>query len=157
MAEESVPSPAWVPPRWVPPARRNNPWVVLGAALAGILTIVVLVALLPDPGPPAPFDSGPPVKAFDPLPDELAPSSPVSSFDNGTYKVGRDVKPGTYRANPSPSHGQLPCTWNTRSIADGRIEKQGEGPDGHVVELELGTLVLSSGCGTWTRTDPPLT
>lgn len=157
MPEQSVPSPAPVPPRWVPPARRNNPWVVLGAVLAGILTIVVVVALLPDPGPPAPFDSGPPVNVFDPLPDEFAPSSPVSSFDNGTYEVGRDVRPGTYRADPSPSEVQLPCSWNTRSIADGRIEKQGEGPDRHVVQLELGTLILSSGCGKWTKTDPPLT
>lgn len=149
MADPPVPPPAWVSP-WVPPARRGRPWAVLAAALVGMVVVFVEVANLPDPGPPALFDSAPPVGPFDTLPDELAPTSPVASFDNGTYVVGRDVQPGIYRAAPSST-----CFWHRRNIADRRIEKQGEGGSRQVVELRLGTSVLSSGCGTWIRTDLP--
>lgn len=140
------PSPSGAPPSWVPPTRQGRPWLALGAALVGTAVIPVLLASLPDPGPPPPPRPERTANVFDPLPDELAPSSPLASFDNGAYVVGRDVKPGAYVADPSQD-----CSWDTVSLATDLVEQHGEGTTPQVVELELGTYIRSSNCGKWIR------
>jgi hypothetical protein len=83
--------------------------------------------------------------------DGTYPSSPASSFGDGTFRVGKHLAPGTYRANGAP--GDL-CYWARLSNfshagVDGIIAN-GNSPG--VVEISASDAGFTSfGCGDWTR------
>jgi hypothetical protein len=105
-------------------------------------------SLAPLPAPvgggklPAPATSAPPVA-----------SSPATSFGEGTYVVGTDIAPGTYRTAGPASDGSGSCYWER--------EKNTSGDFGSIIANNLGrgpaTVTISrsdgafktTGCDTW--------
>ncbi len=81
-------------------------------------------------------------------PGTNAVASLSSSFSDGTYAVGTDVAPGSYRAL-----GGASCSWFRLSVAGGGrvgVTAQGSGA-GPVVTIAAGDAEFqTSGCGTWT-------
>ena len=100
---------------------------------------------------PAPSSPGPPGGA-----SSSVPSSPTV-FGDGTWHVGTQIDPGTYRTSgahglSSTTFGRTPCHWE-RDAAVGPAERAlGSdavlGPD-IVTVLPTDSLFVSQGCGTW--------
>ncbi len=71
---------------------------------------------------------------------------------NGTYLVGEDIKPGTYR-----SSGSGDCYWARLSSTDGELGSiitNSFGSGAQVVTIRSGDVAFeTSGCGEWTRSD----
>lgn len=99
-----------------------------------------------------------PLAATTPLPLAARPSptGPASSFGDGTYQVGVDIRPGTYRTVvPGDSLG---CYWarlkNATGGLDAIITNNNVNAGGHITV----TIKSSDGafqtedCGTWVRT-----
>lgn len=82
-----------------------------------------------------------------------APTSgtPKTSFGPGTYAVGIDIEPGTYKAP-----GGAKCYWARLSGFGGTFEEiiADEEPDGSVtVKIDPGDKgFVSRGCGHWSKT-----
>ncbi len=76
-------------------------------------------------------------------------AGPVTGFDDGTYVVGTDVEPGTYKATPS---GQ--CYWaRLRSTADESdiiANHLASGPTTVTISATDGAF-LTQRCGRWTK------
>lgn len=123
------------------------------AAIAFVALIVLIVALDPDSTTPepAPTQETPSVETptTEPEPVEPEPQGPVASFDDGTWKVGGDVKAGTYRAD-----GGDTCYWailkgppsgdNIENILENDV-----GSSNVVVTLSVGQYFKTSDCGEW--------
>lgn len=81
--------------------------------------------------------------------------SPVATkpgtIGNGTWVVGEDVKPGTYRS-PGATDSSFPfCSWQVKTgKAYGDMGTSGEVADPQLVTLQKGQQFETSGCGTWT-------
>lgn len=99
----------------------------------------------------------PAVPAFAPIDAAApaAPAGPVEEIGEGTWRVGPDVVPGTYRTPGPDSSGLGMCYWDRAADASGEfgaIITNGilEGPG--VVTIEAGEVFTSNGCSTWTLT-----
>lgn len=71
-------------------------------------------------------------------------------FEEGTYTVGKDIKPGTYRTVDRPVRK---CYWE-RSTGAGRIIDNRwitNAPNGATVTVQRGEGFTSEGCGNWIR------
>lgn len=79
----------------------------------------------------------------------LTATGPVTGFDDGTYVVGTDVKPGTYKATPSGE-----CYWaRLRSTADESdiiANHLAPGPTTVTISSSDGAF-LAQRCGHWTK------
>lgn len=76
-------------------------------------------------------------------------ATPGQPFGEGEFKIGYEVAPGRYQANPAPGES---CYWERLSGFHGTGEiianDLGEGPQ--VVEIEASDVGFSSTrCGTW--------
>jgi len=93
---------------------------------------------------------------------DLSPlKSPIAQFRSGTFFVGTEVAPGTWRTSAvSPGPGQL-CTWARLSgfgSGDGFERYRGDiitngGAASGAVTVTIAATdkgFTSSGCGTWT-------
>lgn len=90
-----------------------------------------------------------------PAPAAPAPAGPVEEIGEGTWRVGPDVIPGTYRTPGPDSSGLGMCYWDRAADASGEfsaIITNGvlEGPG--VVTIEEGEVFTSNGCSPWTLT-----
>lgn len=67
----------------------------------------------------------------------------------GTYTVGKDIEPGTYRTRP----GVKDCYWSRTNGGGGIIANDmvGFAPDGVTVTVYPGEGFESQRCGTWTK------
>jgi hypothetical protein len=130
---------------------------VVGAFVALIVIVGVSGGgTAPAPAPamtysaPAPVvTQAPAVVQAPPVVQAPAETGPLTTFGNGTYVVGEDVKAGKYRS-PAPQEGAISmCYFDVRNDA-GDIVDQGvanEGPSR--VTLRNGTTFKSSGCEDW--------
>jgi len=106
---------------------------------------------LPTPLPPIPPTPPPPPA---PMP---SPTVSPGTFGDGTFRVGVDIPPGTYRAT-NPSQG---CYWERLSGFSGEpgdiiANNFTDAPE--VVTIAPGDVGFSSdGCGTWTADLSPVT
>ena len=132
-----------------------NLWDAVWLCIAGIPA--------PAPPPPAP-PAAPTATPLAPSPLTAIPTQPpppppgpAASFGDGTFRVGVDIAPGTYRA-PDTSAG---CYWERLSGfggAIGDIISNGftDGPE--IVTMAPTDVGFSSdGCGFWTAELSPIT
>lgn len=152
-----------------------------GAALAGLLCsiagLVVCIAYAaafnqavddaqPDPwlGQADPsFSAAAPADASTTPPAPLYPSvepvapSPDSIPGTGTFLVGADVEPGTYRSAPADGSLMAWCYWSRLSSLDGTLDSiiANDGGDGQkIVTIAASDAAFeTSGCGTWERVE----
>jgi hypothetical protein len=118
------------------------------------------------PSSPSPLPPPPPTLAPSPSPPPPPPPAPTSTlpapaspgaFGDGTFRVGVDIHPGTYRA-ANPSQG---CYWERLSGFSGEFgdliaNNFTDAPD--VVTIAPTDAGFSSdGCGTWTPDLSPIT
>jgi len=79
----------------------------------------------------------------------LLPNAPLTSFGDGTYVVGTDIEPGTYKATPS---GQ--CYWarlsSTADESDIIANHLASGPT-TVTISNTDAAFLTNRCGAWTK------
>ncbi|GAA1399230.1 hypothetical protein GCM10009639_38660 [Kitasatospora putterlickiae] len=89
-------------------------------------------------------------------PAETAPAGPADTIDgSGTFLVGTDIRPGTYRtAGPGGRSGGM-CYWERARSADGDLDSvianenlMGQG----VVTIKKSDVVFKTqGCQSWTK------
>lgn len=83
------------------------------------------------------------------------PAGPATSFEDGTYEVGKDILPGTYAATvPADSFG---CYWERQKDLTGSFESiisNDNGKPGAHMKVTIATTdkgFKSQGCGTWSK------
>lgn len=86
----------------------------------------------------------------------VEPTTPADGIPGtGTFIVGTDVEPGTYRSSPAPGRALDWCYWSRLSGLDGTVDSiiANDGGDGpKVVEIAAGDVAFeTSGCATWER------
>ena len=85
---------------------------------------------------------------------------PATSFEDGTWLVGADIEPGTYRtpADPESNCYMARLSGLSGSPDDIIMEHQGAGHDhDHVIEIEpTDAAFQTTGCGTWERVTGPV-
>lgn len=91
----------------------------------------------------------PPPPTTTAAPTTEAPAGPQTTFGPGTWKVGTDIAPGTYKAT-----GEL-CYWARLSGFSGQLEDiiaNGNGTGGQIVVTiaESDVAFTSERCGQWT-------
>lgn len=149
-----------MPPQQPPAKRKIWPWVVGGLVLlivvagisgnstAGQASSVTAVA---PSAPSVQGGGGLSVGTRAQAPAPAAPSGPLTTFGNGTWKVGEDVVPGVYKS-AAPQADAVPlCYWDLTDD-NGRILDQGvanEGPSR--ATLKAGRTFKSQGCEAWTK------
>lgn len=71
-------------------------------------------------------------------------------FEEGTYTVGEDIKPGTYRTTPGRI---MKCYWERSTGGGDIIDNQwiNNAPNGATVTVRQGEGFTSEGCGNWIR------
>lgn len=159
-----------LPGTGLPPVKRQKakpwPWIVTSLGALIIVLVGVIVALASSGGgdedtaapaantsqtePSAVARSAPEVPAVE---KPTAPAGPKTTFENGTWRIGQDIAPGTYR-----TAGDGSCYWARLSGTSGDFEDiiangNTDGPE--VVTIEPSDVAFkSSGCGSpWTLTE----
>ena len=161
------PPQAWGPPRPPrPPKKRISSGAVISITLGSVFAVFVgcsaLVGLAgsstrnttPSYGVPnVPTRPGSPVTAAPVAP----PAAPAGTVGNGTWIVGTDLQPGTYRsAGAKPGFIEL-CTWITRAGVGGNsdiIDIGNTADRGGQQVVQIGGKVKSfesSGCESWVK------
>jgi hypothetical protein len=83
------------------------------------------------------------------------PAGPVTTFDQGTFVVGQDIKPGTYKTAGATPNWMRYCYWARLSTTDGTLNSiiandGGQGPA--TVTISPGDAAFkTSGCQTWQK------
>jgi hypothetical protein len=111
----------------------------------------------PTPAPsPSPTPSPTPAPSPSPTPSPT-PAGPATTFGDGTYVVGTDIAPGTYR-NSSSFGG---CYWERLSGFGGSFDEiiaNGLATYRQVVTIKETDVGFSSNdCGTWSQDLAPIT
>jgi hypothetical protein len=144
------------------PARRWPlwPWLVLTLAGVGITAAAALVGTMTDENPNSTGASSPvtvtvtavqiqPSTVTRTVPQPLPPG-PVDRFDDGLFKVGVDVPPGTFRTNGPDGSNVTGCYWSRIApsgdvIANGVLRAPG------TVTMSNGDRFDTTGCQPWQR------
>lgn len=107
-------APRQPPPPPIPKARRPRRWPwILG--MAGTLVVGIIIGAgssgngTPTPAA-APSSNTAPAATAPATQKPAAPSGPATSFGDGTFKVGEDIAPGSYKTN-GPRSGSPTCYW----------------------------------------------
>lgn len=129
--------------------------LVLGI-MAFVIQMVILAAMssaanqvskdlhnLPAPFPPSAGAPAQPVQ-----------SGPLTSFDDGTYVVGKEVLPGSYKTSGSTING-LPCYWGRLKDTSGNFSAiiangNPTGPTTVTISHSDGAF-QTTGCNTWQK------
>src|SRR5581483_3114553 len=142
----------------------SEPTGIVPSALPPTETPVPATAIPPLPpttAPPPPTTAPPPTPpAARPPPPATAPPPPPPSkaFGDGTFVVGSDIRPGTYRASRPSSF----CYWERLSGFGGTLdeiianEASSSGPE--LVTIAASDAGFTSrGCGGWSADLSPIT
>ena len=90
------------------------------------------------------------------VPGPLAATSPASTFSDGTYVVGVDIQPGTYRTTgPSEDAAVKMCMWSRRKDTSGEFKSViatnfAQGPTTVTIKPTDGAFE-SRGCAPWAK------
>jgi hypothetical protein len=129
---------------------------LLGLAVLAVLLVGCLAVVGTSPTA-SPASSIPPAAPFvtepaSPSVDEQAPDGSLAG--SGTYLVGSDVEPGTYRSTGAADEGGI-CYWARLKDADGDLDSiiaNDVGAGSQIVTIKATDGAFSSrGCATWTR------
>lgn len=145
--------PAYAPPPPPPPARKRTGRKVLAWTGAVLLALFVVAGVAGNrtSSSSAPASPAPPVAVDVPA---AAPPQYPATFGEGTYVVGVDIAPGTYRtAGAEPGLFEY-CAWFTKegpsSNSDVIDFGTGNAGEPQVVEIDESVGAFdSSGCETW--------
>lgn len=140
--------------RQVPMAARTSAWQT--SLTVGIATFVVGVAVglvVSKGGTSAPtaFEATPTVTVSVPATNEPAlPTGPAAAIaQNGTWLVGTDIQPGTYRSSSDPS-----CYWARLANTSGDFDAilaNGNGANQIVTIAKSDKAFQSVHCAPWTK------
>lgn len=85
--------------------------------------------------------------------EAVEPGGPASSFGDGTYEVGVDVRPGRYRNAGDTYDGAAPCVaYTTREPNDINTFVKGSTTSGPgILTVDRGLYLTVQGCQEWTR------
>lgn len=126
--------------------------ISVGAVLGGITVLLLLLMLLTMPNPKQvvgiqsdSVTSGTSSEIAD------KPKNDTPHFSNGTFIVGKDIQPGTYRTRES----SLGCYWKRLSDLNGGIDSYAASDltdyPAVVTINATDAAFSSSNCGTWTQ------
>ncbi|MGW4717686.1 hypothetical protein [Nocardia sp. NPDC004260] len=95
----------------------------------------------------------PPTPTSSVRPSPTPPPGPATAITrNGTYLVGADIQPGTWRT--TGTSGSLECFWSRLSALTGELDAiiaNGSSDGPQVVTIKPGDKAFSvQGCSTWT-------
>ena len=154
-------------PQPSPPQKPRWPWMLL----AGVFG---LFAVLSNLDPPAASPTSADAAAAQPesglnlsqkaIPDfeawqarnsAPAPTGPVTTFGEGTFEVGTDIEPGTYKTAGPASGWMKYCYWERQSATDGEFSsiianEGGEGPTTVTISPNDAAF-KTSGCEAWMK------
>jgi hypothetical protein len=87
--------------------------------------------------------------------DPPAPTGPATSFGDGTYVVGTDIVPGTYKTSGPAPGGIDICYWSRLKDTTGNFDTiiandVGKGPTTATISRSDGAF-KTSGCNTWQK------
>jgi hypothetical protein len=142
--------------RKVPPMLRTILRALAGVAVLAVLLVGIAAVVATSPMPPSPTSSTPPaaapVKPASPAVDEQAADGSLAG--SGTYLVGTDVEPGTYRTT-GPADESGVCYWARLKSTDGDLKSiiANEAATGSQI-VTIGArdrAFTSRGCAPWTR------
>jgi hypothetical protein len=147
------------------PKKGLSPLAIAAIVVACLALVCVSVAIIgaigsavdDKPKPTETLDLGAPASTPAPAstaaPATTKAAGPATQIEDGTWLVGEDVAPGTYRLAAPVSSGM--CYWgiykagtNQADIVDNGVETGGR----PTVTLKAGQEFKSSGCGTWMKT-----
>lgn len=136
-------------------------WVLIAL---GVLFVIGVIASIASPADETADSGATPSSESTPESDDAAsataepaataeptptPTADAGSFGDGTYTIGSDVQPGTYRGE-----GGTFCYWARLSGFGGEFEEiiaNGTGDYSQVVTIEEGDVGFETeGCGDWT-------
>lgn len=82
------------------------------------------------------------------------PTSPMTTFGDGTYRVGFDIVPGTYEStDPSSTCHHEKRSGDSVSSSDVNVSSNGDSETRTTVTISDGDETFTTeGCGTWTKT-----
>jgi hypothetical protein len=168
MTSTEPPPPPWLPPPPPEPPRRR-PWVARHKVLTGLGALFALLVVLvvagaadggggqagngsaasSDPASSAPATLDP---TGGPTDDPTPPAGPATTIPgDGTFLVGTDIKPGTYRS-PMPESGN--CYWARMSdVGDdlgGIIANDNSAGPSVVTIRATDKAFTTTGCEPWT-------
>ena len=87
-----------------------------------------------------------------PTPKKTKPAGPATSFGDGQWLVGRDIKAGTYHTAGPEDDGLGTCYWERDKDASGEFGSiiANDNPTGPAnLTVNNGEYVKSTGCQTW--------
>jgi hypothetical protein len=76
------------------------------------------------------------------------PAGPVAEFGDGLFRVGTDVRPGTYRTDGPDGSNAGGCYWS-RTDTSGDIIENGVVNEPGTVAIKQGETIDSAGCLPW--------
>lgn len=98
---------------------------------------------------PNPSSSGSLPASIPVAPDPVVPAGPATAFADGTFVVGSDIEPGTYKANPA---GQ--CYWARLSSTSSESDIIANHLAGGLTTVTISAsdkAFVSTDCGSWAR------
>jgi hypothetical protein len=118
------------------------------AAVVAVFVVSCIYALakvsdVPDSRPAAAHNPG--------LSEAIRKGKPIG---DGTYKVGRDIAPGTYRTEGPTSESIGYCYWARLADASGKLSAiiaNGNAAGPAYVTLKRGEYFETNACHTWTK------
>lgn len=141
-----------------PPPRRSRGLQILALCLSGLTLIACVGAIATmSPKDPMPGMVSTTPSVMDQTPTRIQPPStkggPSTSIGEGTWLVGKQVKPGRY-VTRGAAPGPVPlCYWHTaKDTTDEHIVEQGvvDGPNEQgIANLKKGEYFQTSGCAPW--------
>lgn len=123
---------------------KNKIWIAL---------VVVLAAMALACGSGSSSDDSP-VNSTDKVSSVPSPApTKAGTIGNGSWRVGKDVKAGEYRALGAEAASIMWCNWSVES-ADGTPQSFGNSAkrsEPQLAKLEDGWTFNTSGCAVWVR------
>ena len=116
--------------------------------IAPAIATASMLALAGCAVPPSPTNAAPTRTVTVTLTPPPPPGQPNTTFGDGTYQVGVDIAPGTYR-----SAGGDNCYWaRLRSLDTGNIISNNASPGPQVVAIQpTDAAFQTKNCGTWQK------
>lgn len=136
------------------PAKKRRPWLWIVGALAVLLVIGMFNAVAGSGSAPASAPPGQAASSAQPTRASAPTSTPAPTFahfGDGTFIVGRDIQPGTYRTR----QGSASCYYARLKGFGGTVDEiiaNDNTDDTAIVTIAASDKGFqSTGCGTWTK------
>lgn len=158
--QHGAPVPPFTPPTYAPTPKRRRRWPWVLAVVVLLFAVVGLATGEDDDTPAAGTLTSPAMPSGTaPESEPAKPADPETSFGDGTYVVGEDIAPGTYRT-PGAREGVFEyCQITTHSDENADADKTLDWKNGNAgdpIRVKVGGKVKSvkvTGCEPFTKVD----